>query len=161
MSPSPAMTRTLEAIHAHHVELATKVADGVRRLHDAVEQGRAFTGARDALAAVLKAEVLPHAEAEETTLYAAGASDSRTGLLVDALEDEHRRLATLVDHLVDAPDPLTAAEFAGAVRVLFDAHLAKENDFLLPTLVARGADLPALLAGMREILGENAATAGA
>jgi uncharacterized protein (DUF2249 family) len=43
---------------------------------------------------------------------------------------------------------------AVAVRALFDAHLAKENDQLLPALVLERVDLAGLLDGMHEILGD-------
>jgi len=42
------------------------------------------------------------------------------------------------------------------VRVLFEVHLAKENDQLLPALVLERVDLAGLLDGMHEILGEAA-----
>jgi uncharacterized protein (DUF2249 family) len=67
---------------------------------------------------------------------------------------EHRRLAALIDRLESARTPVGMASTALAVRVLFDAHLAKENELVLPLLVsAPDVSVAELLGGMHELLG--------
>lgn len=153
MTVTPAPSRTLDAIHTHHAHLAAAVDDRARQLHEAADRQGELLPVRDNLAQLLRLEVLPHAAAEEATLYVAGAAGYRTGLLVHAMTDEHRLLEALTRDLASAPTLLRAAELAHTIQTLFEAHLAKENDLLLPALVADGIDLDAILAGMHDILG--------
>lgn len=145
--------QTVEAIRAHHQQLALAVASGAVQVSDAAERLGDAGRHRDHLLALMRGEILPHAAAEERTLYRAAAEAERTALLVQAMIEEHRRLEALVDSLGTARTPVAMASIATAVRALFDAHLVKENDILLPALVADRVDLAGLLAGMHEILG--------
>lgn len=156
-----AQTRTLDAIHTHHAQLETAVAAGAVAVRDAAERLADVTPHRAALVELLQSQVLPHALAEERTLYDVGAGLPATGLLVEAMTAEHRRLQALVSDLAQARTSVAMAGTAMAVRALFEAHLAKENDQLLPALVAGGVDLAQLLDGMHEILGEAEAGAEA
>jgi len=149
----------LRAIHAHHAELETAVAAGAVAVRDAAERLVDVAPRRDALVRLLVDEVLPHALAEEGTLYDVGGVLPQTALLVNAMVGEHRRLEFLVDELSRARTSVAMAGFATAVRALFEAHLAKENDLLLPALVGADVDLARLLDGMHEILGAGAAAA--
>lgn len=156
-----AQTRTLDAIHTHHAQLETAVAAGAVAVRDAAERLADVTPHRAALVELLQSQVLPHALAEERTLYDVGAGLPATGLLVEAMTAEHRRLQALVSDLAQARTSVAMAGTAMAVRALFEAHLAKENDQLLPALVAGGVDLAQLLDGMHEILGGAEPGAGA
>ena len=72
-------------------------------------------------------------------------------LLVEAMAAEHRLLERLVSDLGAAVDPLRAAAAGWALRVLFDTHLVKEDDLLLPALAADPAvSLAGLLVRMHE-----------
>jgi uncharacterized protein (DUF2249 family) len=120
--------------------------------HDAV----AAEAARTDLVAWCEAELVPHALAEEGTLYRAAAERVEARLLVDAMLDEHRVLVGLVRELALTRDPGSAAETARALTVLFESHLTKENEQILPLLAADpGVSLADLLAGMHELLGET------
>ena len=92
-----------------------------------------------------------HAAAEERALYAVAARSQQLRLLVEAMAAEHRLLERLVSDLGAAVDPLRAAAAGWALRVLFDTHLVKEDDLLLPALAADPAvSLAGLLVRMHE-----------
>ena len=149
----------VDAVVRHHAELAGALGARVDALLSAVGavagNGMAQVNrSRELLVDFCADELLPHAAAEEATLYPAAASDPRAGLLVEAMLAEHRVLQGLVED-VRAPDgPVGAAATATALRVLFDVHLAKENDLILPLVAADpGVSLSAILAGMHQLLG--------
>lgn len=51
---------------------------------------------------------------------------------------------------------MTVATNASAVLALFESHLSKENDLLLPALLMDpNVDLGELLAGMHELVGSD------
>jgi iron-sulfur cluster repair protein YtfE (RIC family) len=140
------------AIRAHHDELKAGIAGRVAALHDAVRTRGEWGPAKDDVLRYLRAELLPHAAAEEQALYPAarrGASE----MLVAGMIDEHRAIVAHVRRLEEATDPIDAVAAASAVLALFDAHLAKENDRLIPVLIAEpDVSLGALLEGMHEAL---------
>lgn len=75
-------------------------------------------------------------------------------LLVTSMIDEHHVITGLVDAVARAEDPVRAAASATALRVMFDSHLAKENELVLPLLTAsRDVSVAELLDGMHELLG--------
>lgn len=149
----------VDAIRRHHEQLEQAVAAGALGVRDAADRLGDVAPARDALVLLLLQEVLPHAAAEESTLYDVAATLPRTELLVRAMVAEHRRLEGLVNELARARTSGAMAASAGAVRALFEAHLAKENDDLIPELVAHDVDLGRLLDGMHEILGGHGESA--
>ena len=101
----------------------------------------------------LDGELLPHASAEEKALYPAGDS-GLTAMLVRAMRDEHRNLVAHVNELREATDAVTVATTAAAILALFESHLTKENDLLLPALMAdANVSVGTLLAGMHELVG--------
>jgi uncharacterized protein (DUF2249 family) len=148
-----AQQTTMEAIRDHHARLARTMADHALTVRRSIDRLASSAEPQAAMVAFSVGEVLPHAVAEEKTLYAAGAELSRTRLLVGAMTREHTILRDLVGDLEGARTPGEAAGAATALNALFQAHLEKENDVLLPALVDAGVDLAALLEGMHEILG--------
>lgn len=156
-APTTSQQETLDAIAAHHVQLARAVAAAAVRVRDAADRLGDVSRVRQELVELLRTEVLPHAKAEEETLYGVGAGIEPLALLVQAMTGEHRILEKLVDELEAARATTETVGFAAAIRTLFEAHLAKENDLLLPALVERGVDLASLLEGMHEILGHEGA----
>jgi uncharacterized protein (DUF2249 family) len=150
--------RVVTAIVSHHAQLEQSVAAGAVAVRDAAERLLDAAPRRDALVRLMLEEVLPHAAAEERTLYDVAAGLPQTELLVQSMVAEHRRLEGVVGDLARARTAVAMAGHATAVRVLFEAHLAKENDQLLPALVAADVDLAQLLDGMHEILGSPADT---
>jgi uncharacterized protein (DUF2249 family) len=159
-------------IARHHAELAAGLGLRVETLLAAADAGSSPSGdgtgagtedgvedaagagaaeARGDLVAFCLRDLVPHALAEETTLYAAAAAAPELRLLVAAMIDEHRNIVTLVDALSSDLSPVRAAAAGRALLTLFEVHLLKENDLLVPRLAADpGVSLEVLLAAMHE-----------
>ncbi|TDE36448.1 DUF2249 domain-containing protein [Actinomadura sp. 6K520] len=153
---------TVRAILDHHERLGRTMADHVLTISRAADQLAAPHERRDRLVAFCAEEVVPHAEAEERTLYRAAEDLPEARALLRAMVREHTVLKERIAELEAARTPAETVAAASAVNALFQSHLEKENDLLLPALVAEGVDLGALLAGMHEILGgHEPETAGA
>ena len=145
-------TDAFEAMVAHHAALANGVARRVAALR-AVGEGNEHHEAPTAeLIAYLAKEVLPHAMAEEHTLYQAAAAKEDLAETVAGMVDEHRRLVSLAEGLATAGDGPGAAAEAEAIGALFAAHVAKENELILPPLAGDDAvDLAGLLIQMHRL----------
>ncbi|HEX5495195.1 MAG TPA: hemerythrin domain-containing protein [Mycobacteriales bacterium] len=150
---------TLTAIRAHHQALGEAVVEGALSVWESVD--RLTPGSHQSeLVALCEREVLPHAAAEERTLYRAGIDLPAVAPMIRAMLAEHTTLRDAVDRLAAAHSPGRIAGAAGALGALFLSHLDKENDILLPALVDAGVDLAAVLDGMHEILGPAGASHG-
>ncbi len=165
MASSEADARAAESVVAHHAEMSATLAAHVQQLVAVASAGRAeeVGHTRDALLAWCREDLVPHALAEEATLYPAGIEQAGCRLLVTAMLAEHQVILGLVDELTGAGDTVSTAAAARALRAIFESHLAKENDQLLPVLLAApGVSVAALLEGMHEALGgARGASAGA
>ncbi|HET9518768.1 MAG TPA: hemerythrin domain-containing protein [Actinoplanes sp.] len=153
-----------QAVIRHHSELATTLTGHVTRLIEAADAGiqRQVWHYRDELADWLHEQLLPHAYAEEVSLYPAAADLPAGTLLVEGMLGEHRVIAALVADLQSATSPVAAAAAANALQAVFASHLAKENDLVVPLLVAADdVSLAGLLDGMHDILGADSAAATA
>ena len=91
--------RAGEALMARHAELREVLDHWAGVLAAAADSGGPVRPAHSLLRAFLADEVLPHARAEERTLYRAGRRDPEAGLLVRALVSEHRDLAAMTGEL--------------------------------------------------------------
>jgi iron-sulfur cluster repair protein YtfE (RIC family) len=156
--------RAATAVVSHHAELAAALTTLTGRLLDAAEAGDRPAARRhqDGLVTWLREELMPHARAEEAAMYpaAAGLPDGR--LLIEGMLGEHRAIAALVAEVEDAASPVAAAAAARALRAVVAGHLTKENDLVVPLLVATDTvSLAGLLDGMHEILGADKATPAA
>ena len=150
---SPTDLEAAAAIRAHHAELHATLRTRVLGLVDAAAAGGDFGTARAAVLEFLDDELLPHAAAEERTLYRAAEAGS-SALLVEAMRAEHVDLAARVEALRDADLRLATATAASVVLALFESHLRKENELLIPALLARAdVSLADLLAGMHQLVG--------
>jgi iron-sulfur cluster repair protein YtfE (RIC family) len=128
-----------DAIRAHHSEMQTELRSRVDRLLDTVRTERPYADAHRAVLDYLEGELLPHARAEEGALYPAG---------------DVGAAALLVTQLRAASDAVSAAGLAAATLALFESHLHKENDLLVPALVGDpNVSIAELLAGMHELIG--------
>ncbi|MGH3158518.1 MAG: hemerythrin domain-containing protein, partial [Streptosporangiaceae bacterium] len=138
-----------EAKRSHHRVLSEQLSVRAAAVSEAVAAGRPHEAAVLDVLAYLAEEVLPHAAAEEGTIYpAAAAHDGLTGTVNEMLA-EHHTLSQAADALAGLSDGRTAAEQARQVAELFAAHADRENDVLFPALLADDSvDLPALLAQM-------------
>lgn len=151
--PNQTDAQAAAAIRAHHRELHDGLRSRVLVVEDTVRDARPHGDAQDSVLAYLDGELLPHAAAEEVALYPAG--DIGAGeLLVRAMRDEHRNLIAHVERLRTASDGITAVTTANAILALFESHLSKENDLLIPALLANpDISLATLLGGMHELVG--------
>lgn len=88
------------------------------------------------LIAFLAEDVLPHAWAEERTIYRAVGAHSGQDSLVHEMVAEHRAFVARATRLATTTDGPAAAREARELAASFAAHVAKENDALLPPLLA-------------------------
>ncbi len=149
-------SRAVEAVVAHHTEMNGTLGLLVEALAQAVETGDApsATTAHRRLVDWTRADLLPHAQAEEAAMYPHAHRDPQARLLVDAMIAEHRVIGGLVDALATATSPVRAAAHARALQVLFETHLTKENEQILPLLaLSTDVSLADVLDGMHELLG--------
>lgn len=150
------------AIEQHHAEMSGALAIAVDAVVSAAAQGHAAAAlaARDGLSDWCREQLLPHAGAEEQTLYPAAHALDRGRLLVDGMMAEHVAITGLTQELAAAGEPVAAAAAARALQALFTSHLQKENELLLPLLTAApDVSLAALLSGMHELVGGHPAGA--
>jgi uncharacterized protein (DUF2249 family) len=136
LASSAADNDALETIERHHAELVGGLSARTAVLLAAVRRGEGWERARDALVVWCRTELLPHAEAEEAVLYPAARELSALEPLVRAMSHEHALLGNLVVRLASADDASVALVHAGAAQTLFESHVAKENDLLLPAMAA-------------------------
>lgn len=157
---SQASREALERMRRHHRAMVLELGARVDGLVDAAATGRSGDEERAATLDYLRTDVLPHAKAEETTVYAA-AADGPAGLLVSSMIMEHERLASGVGDLDVAEGPIRQAIVARSLELLFELHQRKENELLLPALLEAGADLAGLLERMEAALTNATAEARA
>ena len=145
-----------QAVEQHHAQMQGALRVRVEALVAGASRGDevAAQAARSDLVGWCRSELVPHAAAEEQTLYPAARERVEARLLVESMLGEHQVIVGLVEELASAPGPVRAAAAARALQALFDTHLAKENELVLPVLVsAPDVSVASLLAGMHEVLG--------
>src|SRR6476619_6473 len=123
------------AVEDHHAAMSRTLAGLAAALVGDARAG-APGSARPRLVAWCRDELLPHATAEESTLYDAASAQTEGRLLVEAMLAEHRSILALVEQLEGVTDPVEAAALGRALQAVFEVHLAKENDQVLPLLVS-------------------------
>ncbi len=153
VTPNARSARARAALIARHAELQGVLDHWAGVLAGAVDSGGRVRPARNLLRAFLTDEVLPHARAEERTLYRAARRDPDASLLVQALISEHRILASMAGRLGEPGSPAATAAQAAAISAVFASHVDKEDSLLLPALERSGTDLAALLARESRLAG--------
>lgn len=148
-----AQDATLATIRAHHDRLGRTMSDHALTIGRSIDRLTSPAPRRDVLVAFCTEEVLPHAMAEEKTLYRVAGDLPRIRLLVQAMQGEHLTLRELTGDLAAAGTQGEIIGLAAALNAVFQSHLVKENEILLPALIDAGVDLAALLDGMHEVLG--------
>lgn len=158
IASNEADARAAEAVEQHHAQMAGTLEARVEALVSAASRGEELAGAaREELVEWCERELVPHALAEEGTMYPAARARAEGRLLVDGMLEEHKVITGLVREVADSADPVRAAAAAKALAVMFQSHLAKENDLVLPLLVAApDVSVADLLGGMHELLGGEA-----
>jgi uncharacterized protein (DUF2249 family) len=155
--------RAAQAVVDHHRQLAAALNGHVNGLLEAAEIGslRQVWQHRDSLIGWLHTELLPHALAEEAALYPAAAAQPAGRLLIDGMLDEHRVITALVAEIEETSAPVAAAAAARALQAVFATHLAKENDLVVPLLVAADdVSLAGLLDGLHDVIGSSGSGSG-
>jgi hypothetical protein len=144
------------AVEGHHAQLSAALAGRVEALIVAAarREDEPARAARDDLVAWCQDELVPHAVAEEKAMYPAAMAKDAGRLLVEGMLGEHGVIIGLVEEIARHDDPVRAAGAAKALLVMFESHLSKENELILP-LLAGAADVSVaeLLGGMHELLG--------
>ncbi|MBE7700296.1 DUF2249 domain-containing protein [Oerskovia sp. Sa1BUA8] len=154
LAASAADSRAVEAVVAHHTEMNGTLGLLVEALVQAVESGAPAAVAHRRLVDWTRSDLLPHAQAEEAAMYPHAHRDEHARLLVDAMIAEHGVIGELVDALDEAATPVRAAAHARALQVLFETHMTKENEQILPLLaLSSDVSLAGVLDGMHELLG--------
>ncbi len=123
-----------KAMLAHHRTLEDQVTQRVVALRESVAKNGPHEAAQSELVAYLAKEVLPHAIAEEHSIYEAARSLPDLASTVEVMIAEHRELATSVEALATSQSPADVTNHAASIERLFSTHVAKENDLLLPAL---------------------------
>ncbi len=143
------------AMLAHHRSLEDEVGRRVATLRAVAGSGGHYEPVVAELVAYVAEEVLPHAMAEERSIYEAAGRLPGLAARVTEMIAEHRQLTTAVEGLAASQSPADAAKLAVSIGELFTAHVAKENDLLLPRLQAEEAvSLSQLLAQMHQLTEE-------
>ncbi len=158
IASNEAEAHAAEAVRQHHAGLAGALTLRTEALF-AAASGRDLAAAERArrdLVDWCERELVPHALAEEQALYPAAQATIEGRLLVEAMLGEHGVITGLLREVADSADLLRAAGSAVALRAVFDSHLTKENDLVVPLLAATpGVSLHDLLGGMHELLGDT------
>lgn len=145
--------QAVQAIRRHHAALLAGLRKCSEDLLDASADGDSVDQARSAMLDYLADEILPHAEAEETTLYQRGHAIADLTLLLDAMVAEHGRLRALTSDLETQKSPRRAAAIGFTIKELFALHADKENDLLVPRLAREpGVRVQDLLGEMHHLL---------
>jgi uncharacterized protein (DUF2249 family) len=156
IASSDADAAAAAAVEQHHAQMAGTLAVKVEQLVAAVSRqaAEAATSARAALVEWCENDLVPHAMAEESTMYPAALGEPGGRLLIEGMLAEHEVITGLVRELAAVSDLVRAAAAAKALQVIFDSHLGKENTLVLPLLVgAPDVSVAELLGGMHELLG--------
>lgn len=158
IASSEADAHAAEAVTQHHAALAGALSLRAEAL-------LASASSRDTVAAEharrdlvdwCERELVPHALAEEQAMYPAAQATLQGRLLIDAMLGEHQVITGLLREVADSADLVRAAASATALRTVFDSHLTKENDLVVPLLAATpGVSLHEVLGGMHQLLGDE------
>jgi len=142
----------LSTMRDHHTQLRADLESRLAALRDAVAAGAPHESAQAALTEFVDRAVLPHAAAEEESLYPA-AADHGVGVFIASMVLEHRELEHHAQALRSAATAVRALSIGEAIAAVFAVHVRKENDLLLPALMKHpDVHLWTLLVDMRERL---------
>ena len=122
-----------QRIRAHHASMVVELDRLTAALRDAAPAGQ--EQARRPLAEWFETVLVPHADEEEATTYAAARELAEGRLLIAAMVREHVLIKRLVALFEDSATAAAAA-YGRAVFEAFTSHQGKENELILPLLVA-------------------------
>lgn len=140
-----------QAMRRHHAIMVQHLEDLVGYLEKA---DTAWQTTRDRVAGYLVSNVLPHAAAEESTIYRVGTALESLTKLIESMLFEHAVIRDLAKSLEGSRTQGQALTLAASAAKLFEVHAEKENRFIIATLEPRAdVDLEAVLGDMHQLLG--------
>lgn len=138
------------AMETHHAEMVQEVS----RLSDAVWRNQdRWEPAHRRLLSYCTTTLLPHAAAEETTVYATSRARPQLEGLIQSMQYEHEVLKGLVTDFDRVKAWREAAELSSRIAEIFHVHAEKENRFVLAVLeVTPGIVLQEVLGALHGVL---------
>lgn len=138
------------AMRDHHAFMAQQLQNRVQSIETA---STTWESARDAVVAYLVDEVLPHAAAEESTVYRVGAKLESLRQLIESMLFEHVVIQGLTEDLRESSQQSRAITLGAQVAKLFEVHAEKENRFIIAVLEPMAEiNLEEVLGDMHELL---------
>lgn len=130
--------QAVDTIVEHHAQMTGALTAAVETLVAATAGGDAGAAgqARERLVQWCKRELIPHAQAEEESLYPLAEQLPEGRLLIAGMRADHEALVALVREVEQATVAVRAATAARALQTLFGVHADKENDQVVPLLAA-------------------------
>jgi hypothetical protein len=125
-----------DELRAHHAIMIGDLHRLTAELFAAASTGDDSSAAKHELVQWITGVLIPHAEEEEATTYAACGELSQGRLLIESMLAEHVLIRQTAAGMSEAKDPLVAATYGRVLFDIFDSHQRKENDIVLPLLVA-------------------------
>ena len=142
-----------EAMLAHHQDLEEQVRIRAAAISRSLIAEASYEVPTAELLYYLTSEVLPHALAEEQSVYRVASTKEKLATTIAGMIEEHRTLAALTERLARATSGEEAYRHAEMTNELFTTHVAKENELILPVLLAeKDVSLALLLAQMHQII---------
>lgn len=147
-----------DRMRRHHAAMAAATQERVAALEQAAAGEAAWQTARDAVVSYVRSDIVPHAKAEESTIYAEAAKRPELAPLVQAMTLEHGAILERLAAIERARSAVEALRAGAGLETLFAAHAGIENDVILAQLeIDPAADLTDVLARMHAGLKAGAA----
>ncbi len=141
-----------QAMLAHHASLIEEVNFRVQVIRNKVANQEPEGSSVSDLVNYMNSDVVPHAIAEEHTIYLAASDKLGLSKMIGQMVSEHQELIGEISALREALTPSEAVERSEQLALLFSEHVKKENDLILPQLFdSRNVDLTLVLGEMHEL----------
>lgn len=141
-----------EAMLAHHRTLDGEVKLRAQAVKNAAFELGSYELAVSDLISYINIEVIPHAVAEEYSIYQIAKDKLGLDPAIKDMTAEHKLIIDAIKALEDASTGSKAAQQSEQIASLFSNHVAKENDVILPKLLLDpSVDLVKALEEMHEL----------
>ena len=129
--------RVQSAIEAHHAEMAKRLSILANSMAKGASPESHSQLAKD-FSSYLRSDILPHAQAEETSVYLRA---QKVGLseVVETMLFEHRYLRAKIDEF-ETVSMSEQAALSLVISEVFSIHAQKENLFILPQVLSSVTD---------------------
>lgn len=133
------MTNQMAAKHmrSHHAALSDRLHRLTKDLRETDPQRAEFPHQVMRLVEYVKREIMPHAQAEEATIYQRVQAEAPWIVFVESMVYEHEVLKTLYDQLQNIRSGIESLLIAEDLDCLFRLHAEKENRFIINQLETR------------------------